>query len=351
MAVAGFEAMAAAYERAARAAPWAHHVSQYTFGGHTARVSVFGADLARETFRPFAHLETSVGPEPPGLTIDLWDESETGVPCPGAAASDMGTAPREVWDGTLAASPDGRHVRHEARESVTWLDRGGGRVIGYRRSGRSLFVAERAKPVLVPLLICCADWNVPVIHAGLVASGGQGVLIGGLGGAGKTTVALACLLDGLDYLADDYVGLERRAEGAFIGHSLYSTARVDSGHLARLPALVPFAIAPDAQGEKHVLPLGEFRHERLARCATIRALVLPRVVEVRAGPLRRASKGEALRRLAPSSLHLSPESRRRGFDRLVELIERVPAYAIELGSDLHAISPSVRLVLAEAIKA
>src|SRR5205807_7043764 len=43
------------------------------------------------------------------------------------------------------------------------------------------------------------------LHAACVGRGGQGILLLGPSGSGKSTVSLQCLLEGLDFLAEDSV--------------------------------------------------------------------------------------------------------------------------------------------------
>ena len=63
------------------------------------------------------------------------------------------------------------------------------------------------------------------LHAGCVASNGRGVLMIGDTGAGKSTLALHCMLDGLDFLAEDAVFVSPR--------SLLATGTANFLHLRR----------------------------------------------------------------------------------------------------------------------
>lgn len=44
-----------------------------------------------------------------------------------------------------------------------------------------------------------------LLHSAVIGSDGKGMLIAGRGGAGKSTLSISCLLEGLDFVSDDYV--------------------------------------------------------------------------------------------------------------------------------------------------
>jgi hypothetical protein len=252
-----------------------------------------------------------------------------------------------VGRGTATSFADGRIFRFALPHSTTWLDRAAGHIVGWRTSGQDLPLDEQSKPLPVLLGIWYFDRDIHVIHAGLVARHGQAVLVGGPKGAGKSTTTMACLRLGYDVLGDDQVGLQQLADGSFVGHSLYSGARLQSGHARNFPHLGPMA-GRDRQdwGEKLLIPLSELMPGRLARAASVRAIALPRIITSSAqSRIRRASTGEALRRLAPSSLFTAFGAGRSGLERLGRLVQRVPSYWLEIGSDIDDIPLAVDALL------
>ena len=340
----------AAFLQAMRASPGALFQSPYRFGGRQVRIRVVGRALAEQITRPFAHLQTQGHPSTtPELTIDLWDESETGIACPVASGTDDVGATWRIAKGFLSASPDRRFVRFQSPESSTWLDREAAEIVGWRANGRQLLTPERSKPLSSLLSVWHRDQDVHLIHAGLISRRGGGILIAGPGGSGKSTTTLACMCAGFDYLGDDYCGLQERPDGSFVGHSLYSTARLEPHQLARFPRLAGPAIqSDDPDDEKWLIPLAQVLPGRLARAAPIRALALPRVADADESRIRRASKGEAFLRIAPSSLVMLLTPGPGGLDRLARLVERVPSYWLDLGRDLPNLPTRVEELLARA---
>lgn len=326
-----FNQFDAAFARAAERDVTVWHLR---IAGRVARMRVAGAELAKTLARPFVHLSLET-PEPePSLTLDLWDEAATGVH---AETADFG-------DGQ--ASTDGRHVVHTRLQTTTVLDRATHRLVGRVRDATALSLHERGRPLFTPLMLWLQDRHVQPVHASLVARDGQGILLGGPGGSGKSSVSIACLEGGFDFLSDDYVGLERRAEG-FVGHSVFCSIHLDEANLQRFSTLVPHALAPSLAGEdKPLVLLSELFDHGLVPAATIRAVVLPRVTGVPSPRLRPAKQAETLLRLAPSSLFLLPYAQ-TGLRALATLIEAVPAFWLELGDGRERIPGVVADLLRE----
>lgn len=320
------------------------------FGGRPVTLRFVGARLAERTFRAFSHLGTDEhGADVPVLTVDLWDEAETGIPCPlDDAALDLG----QRWlacGGVLTASPDGRYVGFRYDDSLTLLDRRDQRMIGCRRSGSQLSRGECSKPFVVLLSIWYHDRGVQIFHAGLIARDGAGILIPGESGTGKSTTSLASASLGLEYLGDDFVGVERADGRGFRGHSIYGTACLAREGIARFAAIRPEAVQDGFPGEeKPILFLPEVFPDRLRRTVPIRAVALLRVGVARTD-VRKATRPEALRQFAASTLHtVVPRPGREALELIADLVERVPAYWLSLGSDPRDIPPSVERILAEA---
>lgn len=334
---------------AAAASGAATHELTGVLAGRPVRVRVVGALLAERTLRPFAHLrEAAASSEPAALEIELWDEAETGVACP-LAGGPLGLGEeRLAAGGTLAASPDGHAVAFRYEGSITLLDREAGRLVGCRRSGSQLSGGERSKPFVVLLSVWLHDRGAQLVHAALVARGGAGVLVPGVSGSGKSTTALGCVVQGLDYLGDDFVGIEPTTAG-FLGHSLYDTACLARDGLARFPGLQALAVDDGFPGEeKPILFLSDRFPERLRRTVPVRAIVLLDVGRPRTG-LARVGRPEALRELAASTLHtVVPRPGRAALALLGALVEQAPAWRLSLGPDLDGLDDAIARVVADS---
>jgi hypothetical protein len=229
------------------------------------------------------------------------------------------------------------------------LDRQEQRMMGCRRRDSHLFPSESSKPLILLLSVWLHDRGLRLLHAGLVARDGAGVLLPGESGTGKSTTSLAAAVQGLEFLGDDFVALERSGDGAFIGHSVFSSTCIVRENLSRFPELEAHAVEDGAaEEEKPTLFLSEILPGRLRAAVPIRAIALLRIRQERT-EIRRASRPEALRALAASTLHtVVPRPGRAALEALGQLVERVPAYWLLLGHDLREVAPSIERIVASA---
>jgi len=343
----------AAFARAAERCRSGVRESDYVLAGRRVRLRLAGKTLAQRIAEPFAHVRMTpvqAMAASPCLTIDLWDERETGIRAAVETAANDFKVTLPTAGGAFAVSPDGRLIGYRIRQTVAWLDRKAERIVGSVECADELSLHERGKPLQVLLSVWHADQGTHVVHAGLVADNGNGVLLAGKGGTGKSTSTLACVSAGFTYVGEDCIGLADRRGHAFVGHSLYSSTWLEPADVARFPLLAPHAVpATHPEERKSLILLSRAVGLQFARAVLIRAVALPRVVAAAESRIRPASKHEALFALAPSSLlEMVPRPGARGLERLADLVERVPAYWLEMGGDLGRIPHCVREMLATA---
>ena len=331
------------FELAWSRCPDLRRLGTFVFADRVATFRVVGGQLGDDVFRAFSHLRVDDPAQAPALSVELWDEEETGVGVEGLAAGADLNAQGETF-----VSPDGRIVITARTQTRTAFDRKARHIVGWVGRSTSLTQYEIGRPLHSELLLWHRDRGVQAIHSGFVTRNGDGVLFGGPGGAGKSTTALTCLQAGFHYLADDYVALEALAHGGYVGHSLYCSTHIEPEHLKRFPALVPHSIPGHLPREdKHLVMLSQVLPGGLARKARIRAVALPRVTGAAKPSIRPATKVESLLRLAPSSLILLPYAglAAREFEKLSDFLESVPTYWLELGEDIHGIPELIGQIL------
>lgn len=330
-----------AFTKAASRVPDSLVENDYCIAGYPVRLRVFGARLAADMDKAVRHLRSD-DDAAPALTIEVWDDEE------------LGTASLEEWPenadaypdfrGIVSSSEDTRFVLSQRPSSLTLLDRKNGRIVGCVRGRNALYQDERARPFHLLLMIWLDDRNIHFIHSALVARGDIGLLLAGRSGAGKTTSSISCLLGGLTFLSDDYVALEAKADGKFVGHSLYATCLL--AEPSRFPALAPFAHATAAGEEtKSVVYLADREESQFVSGVDLTAVVLPKIVDRPDTVYYPARPVEAMMELAPSSLWLLPNS--HSLQKMSELVEKTPAYRLELGRDVGQIAPTIKQLLGE----
>jgi hypothetical protein len=305
-----------------------------------------GRELARHIVLPISHLRTEARTGiPDQLAIDIWDENIV----IGNGSLDSFREDGEWYETTLK-SPDGRFIGQRLPYTVSCFDRQCRHIVASIAWNERISNYERAKPLARLLLEWHNDRNVQMIHAALVARHDQGLLVVGKRGAGKSTFALACIIAGLDYVSEDFVGLERRSEHSFVGHGLYNSLFLEAGTLAEFGDIIPYGMkSPFSSEEKSAVILSEVFPERLKSAVSIRAVAVLCVADVMQPTLRPASKGEALLALGPSSLLQIPNRQlgTRGFARLTQLVEEVPCYRVQVGATVESAAASAERVLTE----
>jgi hypothetical protein len=339
-AAAELEAADEGFAEAMEAYPDRVHESFYLFAGRTVRMRMVGHRLAADLPGPFSHLRID-RPDSAAvrLFLDVWDEQETGI------VRGPGLVP--VTERVTSFSRSGRFVRHATPHISVSLDRRTCRMVGSLAWADSADAYQRGKPFARLLLEWYNDRNVQVVHAGLVAEGEQGLLLGGKSGSGKSTAALACVRSGLNFLGEDYVGLQRAGGGTFVGHSLYNSVFLGPEALAWFPELTRHVLA-DGQADKSAVILATTFPGRLRRSVSVRALAICSPAEGAESRMEPVSRGEALLALASSSLLEIPSRGKSGFATLTELVERMPCWSLELGTDLGTLPRCVSQILARS---
>jgi len=323
--------------------PGLRNEAWFTFADHPAQIRVVGNGLASDVFRAFSHLRLDGAGTDTDLRVDLWEGRETGVEVEGIRSGEDLNAHGETF-----VSDDGRVVITARSQTRTAFDRRARHIVGWIGRHDHLTQYEVGRPLHSELLLWHKDRDVQAIHSGLVARNGDGVLFGGPGGSGKSTTALTCLRAGFEYLADDYVGLKAMPDGTFVGHSLFCSTHLEPKHLDRFPDLRPHAIPGRLPREdKSLVMLSEVSPEGLSRKARIRAVVLPKVVDVPNPLVRPASKVESLLRLAPSSLLMLPYAgiAAQEFEKLSRFLQSLPTYWLELGGNMDEIPVRIGEIL------
>ena len=283
--------------------------------------------LAPSFLAPFENLRRAQQTAAPALSISV-------------AALRCGDAGRLGLDdvsesGAITSSDDGNEIVHVQRNSIAALDRSEGTIHMLARPSAATASWQRAKPLQALLSVFFADRGVDLVHAGIVSSGGAGVLLAGRGGSGKSTVTLASALAGLDILGDDCVAL-RVTDGAATGYSLFGSVCIEPDHLRSFTRV-------DARlgGDKAVVTAPGMVSE-----ASIRAVVLPRVTRGAAVTVRPASARDALLALAPSSILKRAVPASAALHRMAQLVRTVPAFHLEMGP-VDEIAPRIRQLIAE----
>jgi hypothetical protein len=150
------------------------------------------------------------------------------------------------------------------------------------------------------------------LHAACLARDGRGLLLAGPTGSGKSTLTLALLRAGLEFVADDTVFL------------------TPAGDVLGFPDAVAIRDGEPTPGFPKRL---ERIEAALLECAP-KALVFPHVVRDRPGELSPLDPREAWLRLVPDVLLTHPHTTALHLEALAALLDRVDCYELASGTDL-----------------
>lgn len=304
-----------------------------------------GPALIGAATRALEHLATPP-PAAPALVISLWDAASTKSTEPAASIPHVSEV--SYWRGEVYGLNDKRFstfyhgdlkalslVNHETNEALFWVE-----------DAETLPTYAHGAPLVALLHSWLERLGLQVVHAAAVGRADGGVLIVGEGGAGKSTTALSCLQSDLRYAGDDYclvgAGVCPRV------FSLYSSAKVTHDHLSRLPHLAPLVQCLPNGGEKAVLFLSDHYAERLIPAFPLRGILLARISGRATTELRKMSRAEVVRGWMPSTIRQLPRAGRAAFERMTQIAKQVPAWGLELGTDLLQIPAAIEDCLERA---
>jgi hypothetical protein len=320
----------------------APQVDDAAFGPFTVRVrfhgftagAAYGQALrpARSRARPLA------------LTLDVIDGAGCGIPRPRLAWQVADFGPKHIVPGW---SDEGRTtylLRSENGVAVAdWSDR---RAVVWLPSAEVVPWYERAAPFRWLFDTLAARLEMATLHAAAIGRNGSGVLLAGRGGAGKSTLALACVGHGFDYVSDDYCLLSFDPEPR--AHNLYTTAKwkKDADIVpAWLAQATPDAIDRDQQ--KNILHLDLARPDQLADRLALQAIVLPVAAGGEQAVLESIPPQLALRHLAASTLVQSAVDSARPVELMSRLVRAVPAFRLSMPRDLDRSVAAIEALLAD----
>lgn len=332
-----FEAFNDAFERAAASAGG---VAPHTFAIAGKRVLI---EFAGEALVPYltpalSHLESPIEGEP-DLRIRAWDSKSTGVPLPDEAGNLEEHQERgmpgswgrgDILSAYLRPDPGLSMFDTAARRGVYWLP----------DAARTPY-EDRSGPFRGILNWFMSRNGRQFIHGAAIGDhAGNGVLVVGKSGSGKSTTALMCMLAGMAYAGDDYCLLEPADQPKV--HSLYASAKLHGDHLRQFPELEPKLANPHRiELEKGVLLLREHFPDRIVTGLKPLAVVVPRITGDRDTRIKDTGRPRALAALAPSSLLQLASTREESMRMMAELVRQLPAYEIELGTELGQIPTAI----------
>jgi hypothetical protein len=184
-----------------------------------------------------------------------------------------------------------------------------------------------------------------LVHGAAIANEDGGILIAGKGGTGKSTTALACVAAGFSYVGDDYVAIYSGT--TVTAHSLYCTAKLNPDNSGRFGAFRPRLLGEAAiRGEgKMVAFLPRASRGGVTSSIVLTAIATPSFADCSETAIVRADPAALLLAAAATSLAQLPRAGLATIDRIARIVDRLPGYAITLGTVVDEIPAVIARVL------
>jgi hypothetical protein len=320
-------------------------VHDAALAGHPIRVRYAAPSLAARFAPAIEHLRTAAAPAA-DLEVCCWDRSSTEVRAPAPPWSHDDLLPQ----GRVRGLVDGRvRATYDATARVLCLYHADRRaaVVHVADADGVPHWMDRA-PFRTVLTWWAADRGLALLHASAVSTARGAVVLAGTSGAGKSTTALTCVAAGMGFLGDDACAVSY--EPAPTVHSVYRFAKVERGVAARLDGHLDANLDAHLERalpwitEEVVVDAGARHRGR----APLRAILLPQIVGGAASGTVPVTPAQALAVLGPTTLVEGGAPSRGALRALLDLVRRVPAYRLELGTDPAGVVRSVEHVLEQA---
>jgi hypothetical protein len=324
-----------AFERAASAVGVVDHAC--LIAGITVRLRFAGDALVPDLLPALEYHPRRDGvtyEAPTALTIHVWDEASTGAPVPRLAVP-AGAPTRSVVAGSRAVASSPGRAAFEGVDVTT------GDAWFAVSAPSALTHGERGAPFRLVFHWWGRSLGLVLAHAGAVGVDGDGVLIVGPGGGGKSSVALACLEAGFEYAGDDYCYVAASPRPTAFG--VYGTGKVLAEDLTRYPdaARAAATSAHDAD-DKQLLFVSRALPHRMAARLALRAVVVPTRSSATAPTTEPVAPSVALRALVPSTVAQLPGGAATTMRVLGAVVGGLPCFALGLGTRRAPVPDCVR---------
>ncbi|MBE9145100.1 serine kinase [Planktothrix mougeotii] len=306
----------------------------YCIGGFKIRLRFAGEALIPYMTPALGHLET----EPfcdQALTVCLWDSTSTNtiMPPPPWQRNQHHPKRGEIY----GFNSDRIHTSFQwGAYALSLLDSDRNLGIYWVETTEQIPYWEKGSPLRTILNVWMSKRGIQLVHGGAVGLPSGGVLLVGKGGSGKSTTALTCLNSELFYASDDYSLISPEPTPTVF--SIYNTGKKNADDVDRLPFLATAISNCDRlSDEKALYFINEHFPEKILTKSPIRAVLIPRITGKTDTSLTATSAAAALTSLVPSTMIQLPGSGKEACQIMMQVLQKVPAYYLELGTDLEQI--------------
>jgi hypothetical protein len=171
-------------------------------------------------------------------------------------------------------------------------------------------------------------------HGAVVGLQGKGVLFCGIGYRGKSTLAVNAMLDGFDYVSDDYLVLGKE-DGILRAWPIYSiialSPEIYQKMYSRLRAKF---VSNNARKDKYIFNIAEY-HDTFCSGYPVRLCMFPQITQCETPSIVPGGKEAAIEELAFSSLRpMGDPQDVLAIGKFCSFVDNLPFYRFNLSPDI-----------------
>ena len=235
---------------------------------------------------------------------------------------------------------------YDHKDSYIWFDKNNNLMYGYNEETNIYYygVADldpeefiKQGHIFIQFLFdMLKTENTAVVHGALVGLEGNGVLFCAGGGMGKSTLSVCAMMDGFDYVSDDYLILEKTEEGLF-ARPIYSIITLSPRMYSELYYdLKSKFVSNNARKNKYVLNIAEY-HKCFSKKYPVKLLMYPNISDCTTPSVEKCDKGRCVVQLVQSTLQqMQNRHDTETVRKLTSFVRDFDSYQINLSNDIWA---------------
>ncbi len=301
---------------------------------------LFASSACREhLLSALSHLVVKKKDEQPEFTLCIWESVTTETtmlppPCDRGNFTDRG----DIWGFT---SERYRYAFNYGEFSLNLFDREKKLGIFWVESPKNLPYWSTAAPLRTLLHWCMEMTGRQLLHAAAVGIDDRAVLLTGAGGSGKSSSALHCLCDGMQFAGDDYVVAQLQPEPLVF--PIYSSAKVNHDNRESFPELAELIVHEGGGQEKTIFQLYPAKQQHIPASMQLVGVLTPRIQLKKQSEIFTPQTSREIERAASfTTVSQLPYAGSETYEFVENLVASLPSFCIDLAESSDDVIAAVR---------
>ena len=172
-----------------------------------------------------------------------------------------------------------------------------------------------------------------LVHSAAVGIDNKGILICAIGGSGKSTLSVSCLMNGFQYVSDDYLILNK-VDNDLYANPIYSMITLSERIYKQMGNLKSRFMCNNYNNTKYVLNISDY--DNVITKLPIKAVVFPKICNVEEPTVEKTNKNRTITQLVYStSSQMDKDKDAQYIKLLISFIKDLDFYQINLSQDLN----------------